>query len=179
MFALSLKALYESNAKAGSQIRVLSIGLMASAPSGITKDVHIRSPVGQSLIDVRVAFLLKFIVFCPAFRRYGIRHTANRLLVKHGRQPDGLWKHGSGTASGHAVQTLVPPVVGRYLQPRYRGRVVAHLGGHLLHRHLFHQFHCFLPCFLSVHRFLQIIFIQKSYLRFFFSSPHGCGIIAS
>ena len=67
MLSLSLKALYKGNSQAGSQIRVLPVGLVAPAPSRIPEDVHIWRPVGQPFVDIPVAFLLKFIVFRPAF----------------------------------------------------------------------------------------------------------------
>ena len=54
ILVMSLDALHKANAKTGGQIRILTEGLVSAAPAGITEDVYVGRPEGQSLINVSI-----------------------------------------------------------------------------------------------------------------------------
>ncbi len=67
ILSVTLKILYERHAQTGCQIRIFTVGLMASAPSRVTEYIDVRAPKGQTLIDIPVAFLGRSVIFCTGF----------------------------------------------------------------------------------------------------------------
>ena len=130
----------EGAAQPGGEVRVLSPGLVASAPPGIPEDVHVGGPEGEPLVDVPVAHGGLGVVLGASLGADDLRDALHRLFVPHGRKADGLGEHGGRTRPGHAVERLVPPVVFRDPQPRDGARLVAELRGLFLRGHLRDQF---------------------------------------
>ena len=151
----SLQALHIGHAKAGGQIRVLSVGLMPSSPSGVPENIHVRRPEGQSLVNVPVAVPGGFVVLGASLRRHRVSDPAQQAVVKGRRHPDGLREAGCHSRSRHAVQRLVPPVVRRDPEPWDRRRVIPELGSLFLQRHLRYQFLCGRFGLLSVDHFFS------------------------
>ena len=135
---ISLQALDESNTQSGSQIRILSIGLMSPSPSGIPENIDIRRPERKPFIDIPVIVGRILIVFRPALSGHTFPNLACQLFVKCRRDTDRLWKHCRRPCSGHTVQALSPPVIGRNAKPLYGRRLIPKLSHTLLHCHLRH-----------------------------------------
>ena len=138
--ARALQAADESRAQAGGEVGVFAVGLLAPAPAGIAKDVHVGRPHGQPVVDVPVAQGGKGVVLGPGFGGSGGGDAFQQFVVEHGRQGDGLGEAGGGAAPGQAVQGFVPPVVGGHAQTLDGRRVITQLGSHLGHRHASDQF---------------------------------------
>ena len=124
IFTVSLKTFYKSGSQFSGEVRVLSVGLMTPAPSGITENVDIRRPEGQSLINIPVIVLHILIVFRSSLSGNNLRHLMKKLRIKAGCQTDRLRKNRRLTASGHAMKSLIPPVVRRNPQVSDGRRVV-------------------------------------------------------
>ena len=156
IFALALQALYKGYAQPPREIRVLAIGLLAAAPARVAKNVDIGRPERQPLIDVAVAKVRLRIELGARFRGDGFRHLAVEILIKNRGQANGLREHRGRARAGHAVQRLVPPVIGRHAQPLNGGRVVFQLRELFLQSHLIHKRLGQRACFRSLH--LQLPF---------------------
>ena len=53
VLAVALQALDEANTQAGGQVGILTVGLVAAAPAGVTEDVDIGAPHAEALIISR------------------------------------------------------------------------------------------------------------------------------
>ena len=138
----ALNSLDEPDAEPGCQERILAVGLMSSAPSGIAENIHIGRPEGQSLVDVPVIVCRLRIVFRASLPRDAGADFLHQILVKSCRQANGLREHGCGSGPGNAMQRFVPPVILRNIQSRNGRRVIAQLRGLFLQRHSGYQLLC-------------------------------------
>ena len=138
----------------GGQIRVFPISLMPSPPAGITEDIDIGRPKGQTFENVPIVFLGIGIIFCPSFRCGSVPQFFQQLIVKHGCQPDRLGKAGGSPGSGYSVERLVPPVIGGNSQTGNCGSVITKLSCLFFQRHLRHKRFGLLYCFCPIHRIL-------------------------
>ena len=136
---MSLQALDEADTQTAGQIRILAVGLVSPAPSGIPENIDVRAPYRQPLVDVPIPMAALPVVLGPRLVRDHAADFLLHILVKHGGHADRLRKHRGRAGPGHTVQRFVPPVVGRNPQPRNRRRVILQLGGLLLQGHLPHQ----------------------------------------
>ena len=150
-FPVALQAPDVGLAQLRGEEGILAVGLVAAAPAGIAEDVDVGRPEGQPLVDVPVAVAGGGVVLGAALGGGHIAQLLHQGGVEGSGHADGLGPHGSRAGAGHAVERLVPPVVGRNAQPVNGRRVVAQLAGSLLHRHLADQRHCLLPCLFAVH----------------------------
>ena len=137
--AVPLEALHVGRAQLGGEEGVLAVGLVAPAPAGVAEDVHVGGPEGQPLVDVPIAVGRGGVVLGPALGGGDVAQPPGQLRVEPRRDADGLGIAGGHARPGHAVQRLVPPVVGRYAQPFDGRRVKSQLARRLVHRHLRHQ----------------------------------------
>ncbi len=99
-------------AQPGGQIGVLAVRLMPPSPAGVPEDIDIGGPEGQTLEDVPVLLCGIGVVFRPPLRSSHVPQLFQQLIVKHGRKANGLREAGGRPSPGHAVEGLVPPVVG-------------------------------------------------------------------
>ena len=74
------------------------------------------------------------VVLGPRFGGNDVGHPMHQVGIPGGAESDGLREDG-GAALGHAVQRLVPPVVGGHAEARNRGSGALHLQHLLLQRH--------------------------------------------
>ena len=148
---VSLQPLDEGVSQLAGQRRILPVGLMAPSPPGITENVDIGGPVGQSLINIPVSRFLGRVVLRPGLLGDDLRLPLQKIRIKGRRHADGLWKHGGNPRPAHTVERLVPPVVLRHTQPLDGRRVMQKLRCRLLHGHLRHQFLGLSAISLSVH----------------------------
>ena len=160
--ALALQAAHIGLPHARGQIRVLAVGLMPAAPAGVAEDVDVRRPEGQAVVDVAVALRGQGVVLGPALGRGDVAELFEQGVVEHGGQTDGLGKAGGRAAARHAVQRLVPPVVGGHAQPLDRGRVVAELRRLFLEGHAGHKGLRFFSCRFAVHGFASCDSTEKN-----------------
>ena len=138
-FAAALEAPDVGFAQLGGEEGVLAVSLVPPAPAGVPEDVDVGGPEGQALVNVPVVLGGEGVVLGPALGGGCVSQLFQKLLVKHGRQADGLGKAGGGARPGHAVKGLVPPVVGGDPQAGNRRRAIAQLAGLFLQAHLRHQ----------------------------------------
>jgi hypothetical protein len=76
LYILSLHAGHEGNSHARSQIRVFAMGLLASAPTGIAKDIEVGSPKIQTHAG-RVTAPQTFVVLGSCFSSDGDSDVVN------------------------------------------------------------------------------------------------------
>ncbi len=114
----ALHPLHKPEAHATGEVRVLSIGLLSSAPTWITKDIYIGRPEGEAVVYCAVAPSDELMMLSPCLVRDGIGNIQHQILVPAVGYGDRLRKDCCMTCPGHAVQCLVPPVVFRYAQTR-------------------------------------------------------------
>ena len=86
----SLKTPNEFCAHPGSQIGILSIGLMGSAPAGIADDIDIGRPVGQPLIDPALPLAFVDLMNDPSFFGNDLSDLSDKRRIKGRRQGDRL-----------------------------------------------------------------------------------------
>ena len=110
---VALQAFHIGHAQAGGEIRILSIGLMSSSPSGIPENIYVRRPEGKPFINIPVIMPGIFIIFGSSFRCHRIPDCFQQFVVKGCRHGDCLREAGCHTGSCHPVKSLVPPVIGR------------------------------------------------------------------
>ena len=87
---VALQTANELDRHAGGEVWILAIGLHAAAPARIAEEVDVGSPEGQPLVNAALAAAHEFVVFGARF----------------------VGKDGGAAGTCHAMQALVPPVVG-------------------------------------------------------------------
>ena len=142
LFVVALQALDKAHAQARGEIGVLAVGLVAAAPARVAEDVDVRRPEGQPLVDVAVALAHALVVLGAALGGDDGADLLHKVCVEHGGHGDGLREHGGRARARHAVQRLVPPVIGGYAQPLDGRGCVDHLAGLFLQRHAGDQVLC-------------------------------------
>ncbi len=136
---ISLQSGYERHTHAPGEKRIFSVRLLSTPPARIAEDIDIRRPEIQPLHNVAPPRPHRLVVLCPSFRPDDDRHLVNQRIIKRGRQPDRLGKHGRRSGIGNAVQRLTPPVVIRHLQVGNCPRLVHQLRSLLLQGHALDQ----------------------------------------
>ena len=115
-FSITLKSFYKSYSKLFGQIRIFPVSFMASAPSGITENIYVGRPECQSFIDISVFFTGICIVFC---------HLSYTVSVKCSSHSDCLRKNSCLSRSGHAMKSLIPPIISRDAKSLYSWRIIS------------------------------------------------------
>ena len=154
VFSVALNAPDKTHAKTPGQIRIFPIGFLSTTPATITENIDIRRPQCEALINIIVAFSPAGIELCACFGGDDISDLLHLISVKHCRHCDCLWKHRRRSCTRDAVESLIPPVIGRDPQPLHGWRIKAkhqrtlfqrHFGGQLfrpfLKRHASSCFH--------------------------------------
>ena len=109
---VALKPLDECRSQHARQIGVLAVGLHAAAPARITEDVDVGRPEGKSGVAAVVAYALRHLILCARLVRDGVAYAVEQFDVECGAKAYRLREYRCAAAAAHAVQTLVPPVVG-------------------------------------------------------------------
>ena len=138
---VALHSRHKRNSHAAAQERILAIGLLASSPARIAKDVDVGSPEVQALEDVGVAGALGLDVLDPAFDADRGRHGVNAGGIECRREADGLRKLGRAV-DRDTVERFAPPVIGGNAQAWDRPGLVDELRGLFLQRHPMYQIGC-------------------------------------
>ena len=163
---VALQAADESDRQLPGEVGILAVGFHATSPAGVAENVDVRRPDRQPFITPMVAAGSTGQVELGT--RLGRGHRADlfqKLAVPGRRQPDGLRKHRRVAAAGDAVQTLVPPLVGRHAQARNRRSGVHRLRDFLLARHLRHQ---------RRRTLLGLVRVYRRHRRYQRQHPPGC-----
>src|SRR5581483_3591820 len=111
----------------GRQIGIFAISFLAPAPSGVAKDIDVRTKHCESLVLAALALSNEIVIFCASFSRNRIRDIEHQIGVPGGRETDALRKNSSNSCSRYTVQTFIPPVIRRNAQTRNRRSRVHHL----------------------------------------------------
>ena len=61
--------------QAGGEIGIFTVGFMAAAPAGITKDIYIGRPEAQTVVDITVSLFGELVEFGAALCGSGIRSS--------------------------------------------------------------------------------------------------------
>ncbi len=136
---VALQALHERDAHARGKEGVLAVGLLAATPSRVAEDVDVRRPEREALVAPPLPARRELVVLGPSFVGDGGGHLLQEGSVERGGEPDGLGKDRGRSRPRHAVKALVPPLVGRDLEPRDRRGVVRELRDLLFRGHARHE----------------------------------------
>ena len=130
-----LKTAHHSAAHLGSEIGILSIGLLSASPTWVTEDVDIGSPVGQGM-EARdiLAAAQEFIPLGPSLGADGIEDTLDQRGIERGGHAYGFREIGDIAHVGHTVQGFAPPLETLDAQPGNGRGIIEHEGGLLLQR---------------------------------------------
>ena len=113
---VALQAAHEAHAHARGQERILAVGFLSAPPARIAEDIDVGRPEGQALVAAVFATPQGLVVLGARFVADRSRHLVHQRHVEGRGQADGLREHRRAARARHAVQRLVPPVVGG--QPR-------------------------------------------------------------
>ena len=135
-----LHALDEGDAEMRGQVRVFAIGFLPPAPARVAEDVDIGRPGVQPRADMaEMAGLTPQRVQGAHLGADRARHVLDQRRVEAGGQADRFGEVGGRHRAERAVQRFGPPVVGRDVQARNRGRDIDELADLFVQRHLRHQ----------------------------------------
>ena len=125
---VALQTFDKSNTQARGEIRILTVGFLATAPARIAEDIDIGRPHRQAGKPVGTAeTMLLGVMLSAKLRADHLRDLMHQRLIPRGGHADRLGKYRGITQRRHAVQPLVPPVVFAHAQARNGGRVVDQL----------------------------------------------------
>ena len=110
---VSLESLHGSHTHYRGKERVLTVGLLTTAPSRVSEDVDVRSPESQSVILLVLSPAYCVVIFCTCLVRNICECLKVGLGIEGRRHTDGLRVDCGKTSPGHTVKGLVPPVVVR------------------------------------------------------------------
>ena len=136
-----ITALHPSNKRdrqSGTEERVLTVGLLSTAPARIAEDVHVGRPEVKALEDARMAVMQSLGVLDTPFDADRRGHFPDSRDIERGRKPDGLRKF-RGALAEDSVQGFAPPIVGRHAEARDGPGLIHELRGLLLQRHAVYQ----------------------------------------
>jgi len=137
---VALQTAHERRAEHTREHRVLAPRFLSASPARVAEDIDVRRPEGQALVvPAFPGEPQRLVVLGPRLVRDGRGHPPHELRVPRGRQPDDLRKHRGPAVPRHAVQRLVPVIVGWNPKPRHGPRRVHHLRDLLVQRQLPHQ----------------------------------------
>ena len=149
---VALKPLDECRSQHARQIGVLAVGLHAAAPARITEDVDVGRPEGKSGVAAVVAYALCHLILGACLVRDGVAYAVEQFDVECGAESYRLREYRCAAAAAHAVQTLVPPVVGFDAEALDARRRVHHLADLLVDVHRVEQL-----IDLLFHRLLRLL----------------------
>ena len=130
-----LHAFHELHSQPAGQVRVFAEGLHAASPPGITEDVDVWRPEGESLVDPSYPLFNGVVMLCAGFIRNRRGNTEHQLGIPHCREPDRLRKNRGPSRPCNAMQGFIPPVIGGYAEAFNRRRIVEGLLHLLVQRH--------------------------------------------
>ena len=110
---IPLQPLYKSLPQLAGEVRIFAIGLVAAPPAGVAKNIDIGRPKRQPLIQTSLSPADKLVVLGTCFIGCNHPYLLDQLSIPGSRHTDSLRKNRCVASPGNAVQTLVPPVVGR------------------------------------------------------------------
>ena len=126
----------ERLAQQSGQVGILAVSLLPAAPAGIAEDVDVGSPEREALVvHAALARAVGLVVDGPGFGRGDFTGPFQRRGIEGRGHAYCLREHGHAVLRAtHAVQALVPPVVGRNSEPLDGRRDILHLGCLLFER---------------------------------------------
>src|SRR5579883_2055046 len=108
----------ECHSHAASQERIFAVSFLPASPAWVSKNVDVGSPEGEPKEHLMLVVTHGLVVLGPRLRRDRLRHGVHEIGIPCRRHSDYLRKVGRVTGKGHAMQTLVPPVILWDIQPR-------------------------------------------------------------
>ena len=112
----TLQTSYHSQAHLGGEIRILTIGFLATPPSRVTEDIDVRCPKRQALILSDAPVLSGNVVLGTRLITGSRECTFHQRIIPSSSQSHRDRIDCRRTISSDAVQSLVPPVEGRNAQ---------------------------------------------------------------
>ena len=143
VLVVALHTQYGLHAQHSIHIGILATGLLTTTPTGISEDIHIRTPERQlriaRIVDRTLRHVKQRRILMVRTVPVGTRlvahlreHVVHQLGIEGCRHTDGLRIHRIASLA-HTMTSLAPPVVGRDTQTIHRDRLVHHQS-HLLVR---------------------------------------------
>ncbi len=131
---VTLQSPHKGDSQLPGQEGVFTVRFLAASPARIAKDIDVGRPERQSVVDAVIAFALRLVVLGAGFGGNDLGLATHEINVPGSCHGDGLRKHRRVARARHAVQRLVPPIVGRDAQPGNGRSGVLHLQDLLLER---------------------------------------------
>ena len=128
---IALEAPHDRHTELAGQVRIFAVGFHSAAPARVAENVDIGRPEGKPLVLALLARFPGEPVLDPGFVGDGREHGLDLVGVERGGHTDGLREHRGAAVAAHAVERLVPPVVGGNAQTRDGGGIEFDKG-HLL-----------------------------------------------
>ena len=123
---VALQSADNRHAQLTGQVRIFSVGLHTAAPARVTEDVDVRRPEGQSLVlSGDPGSRQGLPILDPGLVADRRKHLVHKRFIERSRHTDRHREDRRLPVARHAVQRLVPPVVGGDAQ-RFHGRGVMH-----------------------------------------------------
>ena len=121
-----LQSAHHGQPHAGSEERILAVGLLSASPARVAEDVDVGRPERKPLIALHLSGASGHHVLGASLVAGDAERAAHQCLVPRCRHAHGDGKHRGRAVARHAVQRLVPPLEGRYAQPLDGRRHVHH-----------------------------------------------------
>ena len=109
---------------------------MTTTPTWVTENVHVRRPERQSLVDVTILMLSKFVILCTSFCSNDIGNFINQVIIKRCCKSNCLWENRRHTSTRYTVQRFIPVVVFRNIQTVNGWCFILNLANIFIDRHL-------------------------------------------
>ena len=135
--AWALKSTHHGKTHLRGEVRILAIGFLTAPPTGITENVDVGGPEGQTLVLAYIAVLVVvgLAVFGTGLIGNGIEYLKEEVVVEGGSHGDRLREDRGETRTADAVEGFVPPVVGFDSETGNRRGIIQEQGSLLLEGH--------------------------------------------
>jgi hypothetical protein len=124
---VTLEPADERHSQAAGQVRVFAVRLLPAAPARVAEDVDVRRPEREPLVPAALALPHELVVLRASLVPDHDGHFVHERRVEGRRETDRLREDRSDARARDTVQRLVPPLVGRHVEPRDRGGLVREL----------------------------------------------------
>ena len=105
-----MEAADHGKAHLGSEVGVFAIGFLAASPTGITEDVDVGRPEGETLVALDVARAFRLLGFHAGLVADGGEHLMEQGVVPRGGHTHGDGEDGGKTVAPYTVEGFVPPL---------------------------------------------------------------------
>src|SRR5579863_2708647 len=131
----SLHSGNESNSHPSCKKWIFAVGFLAASPARIAENINVRRPEVEALHDVATPGAHGLVMLGARFCADYDCHVVDQSGIESCGESNRFGEYGRSPGSGHSMESLIPPVIRGYLQPRYGARLVYKLRRFFLERH--------------------------------------------